>query len=489
MSRFIGKIFACLIVVSVFGTVTLADTPVASIRKSLLRITVTMQDANYRVPWLPGGIGGGVGTGFVISGDRILTNAHVVSNARFITIKKEDDPKEYMATVKFIAHDCDLAVLTVNDANFFKGMKALTFDGIPEMESSVSAYGYPIGGDRLSVTRGIVSRIDFQTYSHSGIDQHLAIQIDAAINPGNSGGPVMQNGKVVGIAFQGYGGDVAQDVAYMIPTSVIKRFLKDISDGHYDHYMDLSIGTFDLQNPAQRSELGLANDERGVLVTQVAPEGSSAGVLKKGDVLLSIDGHAISSDGFINLDGRRVRMPEVVERKLKGDSLKLKIWRDKKEQEVTVKLAAAWAYKMQARRYGVKPRYILFGGLLFQPLSRDFMKANKVDNLRLRYFYDNYVSNNIYVKHPDVIVLSGVLPDPSTTYIGDYKDSIVDEINGVKMRTLSDVASALAKPADYYVIKMIGLGRPLVLERSAVEAASARINQRYGVRSDENLKQ
>jgi S1-C subfamily serine protease len=54
----------------------------------------------------------------------------------------------------------------------------------------------------MSVTQGIVSRVDFRTYSHSVVDQHLSIQIDAAINPGNSGGPVMQGHKVVGVAFR-----------------------------------------------------------------------------------------------------------------------------------------------------------------------------------------------------------------------------------------------------------------------------------------------
>jgi len=86
-------------------------------------------------------------------------------------------------------------------------MVPLKFGGIPELESTVSAYGYPIGGERMSVTTGIVSRIDFQLYTHSSIDQHLAVQISAQINPGNSGGPVMQNAKVIGVAFQGYSGD------------------------------------------------------------------------------------------------------------------------------------------------------------------------------------------------------------------------------------------------------------------------------------------
>ncbi|PYJ43759.1 MAG: serine protease, partial [Verrucomicrobia bacterium] len=149
------------------------------------------------------------------------TNAHVVANSRYLTVERDGDPNKYPATVQFIANDCDLALITVSAPDFFKNMIPLKFGGIPALESTVSAYGYPIGGERMSVTTGIVSRIDFQLYTHSSIDQHLAIQISAQINPGNSGGPVMQDGKVVGVAFQGYSGDVAQGVAYMIPTPVI----------------------------------------------------------------------------------------------------------------------------------------------------------------------------------------------------------------------------------------------------------------------------
>src|SRR6201996_1551334 len=273
------------------------------IRKSVARINNTSQDANYRTPWLPGGMASGSGTGWVVSADRIITNAHVVSNARFLTVEKEDDPKKYIATVEHIAHDCDLAVLKVQDPAFFKNTKPLALGGIPELESTVSVFGYPIGGERLSVTQGVVSRIDFRTYTHSVVDSHLTIQIDAAINPGNSGGPVLQDGKVVGVAFQGFSGDVAQNVGYMIPTPVIKHFLKDISDGHYDRYMDLSIGTFPLLNPAQRTALGLPDDDRGVMVSSVSAAGSCAGQLEVGDAIVSIDGLPVASDGMVELEG------------------------------------------------------------------------------------------------------------------------------------------------------------------------------------------
>src|SRR5436189_1561435 len=318
--------------------------PNGPVQKSLVRITATSVEPDYRAPWNAGGLQRGVGAGFVISGNRIMTNAHVVANSRYITVERDGDPNKYPATVQFIANDCDLALITVPAPDFLKNMLPLKFGVIPALESTVSAYGYPIGGERMSVTTGIVSRIDFQLYTHSSIDQHLAIQISAQINPGNSGGPVMQDGKVVGVAFQGYSGDVAQGVAYMIPTPVMNRFLKDISNGQYDEYPDLAITYAKLQNPAQRKYLGLVDDDRGVLVSSVVAAGHSYGILKSDVVLLALDGHSISSAYNDELDGERAQFEAAVERKFKGDSVKLDLLRNKQPTTVSIKLYKPWPY-------------------------------------------------------------------------------------------------------------------------------------------------
>lgn len=459
---------------------------------SMVRISTTSQQPDYTVPWNPGSVVSGVGAGFVIAGKRIMTNAHVVSNATFITVVKEGDPNPWEARVLHVAHDCDLALLEVYDETFFEGTKPLDFGGIPELESTVIAYGYPIGGDRLSVTRGIVSRIDFQPYSHSEVDSHLTIQIDAAINPGNSGGPVMQDGKVVGVAFQGYSGAVAQNVGYMIPTPVIRRFLKDVEDGVYDRYMDLAATYFPLVNPAQRAALGLEDEDTGVLVGSVFDGGSSAGKLESGDVILSVDGRKVFADGKIELDGERVEMAEIFERKFKGDQVELEILRGGEKQKVTLELNRPWPFEMQARAYDRRPRFVLVGGLLFQPLDRDFLDAQRNDparkvDTRLRYFFDYYVTDHLYREHPEVVVLSDVLKDPINTYVEPFKGSIVDKINGKKVRSLQDVASAFAEPGEFHVIEILGEGRPVVLDRSTLAEASERIKNRYRVITDQNL--
>ncbi len=461
--------------------------PNGPIQKSLVRITATDVEPDYKAPWNSGGIQRGVGAGFAIAGGRIMTNAHVVSNSRYLTVERDGDPNKYSASVLFVAHDCDLALIQVAAPEFGKGMVPLSFGGIPELESTVSAYGYPIGGERMSVTTGIVSRVDFQLYTHSSIDQHLAIQISAQINPGNSGGPVMQNGKVVGVAFQGYSGDVAQGVAYMIPTPVIQRFLKDIEDGRYDRYVDLGMTYGKLQNPAQRRFLGLKDDGRGILVWTVVEAGPCAKKILPGDVLLAIDDHPIASDANVELEGERVEMPEVVERKFKGDTVKLDILRDKQPLSVEVELGPVWPFSIQGRSYDVRPRYVVYGGLLFQPLSLDLIQAYQPQDLRLRHYYDFYVMEQLYLEHPEVIVLTNILPDPINTYLQPYRAGIVNEVNGEKIKTLEDLARVFSGTPDRFVVRMIGDGPPLVLDRREVEAARERINKRYNVSQEQNL--
>src|SRR5205814_263444 len=236
--------------------------------------------------------------------------------------------------------------------------------------------------------------------------------------------------------------------------------------------------------------LGLNDDDRGVLVSTVVEAGPSASVLRPGDVLLAIDGNPIASDGNVELDGERADFQEVVERKFKGDSVKLDIWRDKQPTTVKIEfLKTAWPYLVQGHSYDVRPRYLLYGGLLFQPLNLDMLEAYRSTDLRLRHFFEYFILEQIYLQHPDVIVLSNILPDPINTYLAPYRGAIVDEVNGKKIRTLDELANAFAEAPERIIIRMIGDGPPLVLDRNKVEAARERIKKRYNVAKEQNLQE
>ncbi|MDG2125051.1 MAG: trypsin-like peptidase domain-containing protein [Verrucomicrobiales bacterium] len=454
---------------------------------NIVRIEAAAANPDYRTPWNPPRPSGGSGTGFLVGPNQFLTNAHVVSNASRVIIKKVGDPQPYPAIVKHIAHDCDLAMLELEDASPFSNVPYLEIGDLPKLDTAVTVVGYPIGGERISVTRGIVSRIDFQPYSHSGVDNHLTIQIDAAINPGNSGGPVIQDGKVAGVAFQGYSGTVAQNVGYMIPTPVIERFRKDVEDGSYDKYVDLNIADFALVNPAQRKALGLPAqyDGQGVMVGAVDNEGSTAGLIEIGDVLLAIDGNPIASNGFINLNGERVNMNEIVERKFAGDKINLSVWRDGAEKTFEISLIPFVPYLITANKYGERPEYIVYAGLVFQPLNRNLMMSHGIQNETVRYWFGEFVGEQLYKERPQPVIFTTVLPDAVNTHIAGYVHSLVDTVNGTKITTMKDMLSALSaaekSDSDFITVQLLNEGRPLVLDKSIVTEANTRISSTYGI--------
>jgi hypothetical protein len=156
---------------------------------------------------------------------------------------------------------------------------------------------------------------------------------------------------------------------------------------------------------------------------------------------------------------------------------------------VTIKLYKPWPYSVQGHSYDVRPRYLLYGGLLFQPLNLDMLEAYRLTDLRLRHFFEYFILEQIYLQHPDVIVLSNILPDPINTYLAPYRGGIVDEVNGKKIRTLDELANVFAQAPERLVIRMIGDGPPLVLDRNKVEEARERIKTRYNVVKEQNLQE
>lgn len=451
------------------------------IYKSVVRIEVATQVADYRTPWNSGRFGGGTGSGFLIGPNQILTNAHVVSNARRILITKRGSAQKHPARVVHIAHDCDLALLAVEDEGPFEGLKYLEMGGVPALESQVRAIGYPMGGDRISVTRGVVSRIDFRPYSHSRIDSHLVVQIDAAINPGNSGGPVMQNGKVVGVAFQGL--RAADNTGYIIPTPVVNRFLKDVGDGKYDKYVDLGVTEFPLFNPAMRRALNVPENGIGVMVASVMPTGPCDGIMKPGDVLLSIDGNPIDNAGNIEVEGEKVVLHEVVERKFAGDEVHLEYLREGKKAETTITLKVFPHSRMYAIRYGERPRFVFFAGLVFQPLDFNLYSAHQFTSPRVRKIFQTYVRDAVFKERKDVVVLTRVESDRLTSFITDFKGTVVDEINGTKVKDLKHAYDLLygEELPEFITIKCNGVERPIVIPKAEIDDANKRIMKKNGI--------
>jgi S1-C subfamily serine protease len=487
MSRFPFLILTLLTIASPLSAQQTTQNGSSSLYRSVLRIEVATQTPDYNTPWNTGRFSGGIGTGFIIGENKILTNAHVVSNQQRILITVHGSPEKHPAKVEYIAHDCDLALLSLENFTPFKDFPVFSFGEVPVLESQVTVIGYPVGGDRLSVTKGIVSRIDFQPYSHSRSDSHLVVQIDAAINPGNSGGPVLQNNKVVGVAFQGL--RQADNTGYIIPTPVINRFIKDIEDGSYDHYVELGTSNFPLHNPAMRKALGLTDDAKGVLVTSVVPTSSVDGILKTGDIIVSLDGYDVDSAGQVAIHGEKVNLNEIVERKFAGDTVAIRFLREGSWNDVEVILKALPPSRMYSIKYEAKPRYIVFSGLVFQPLDTNLFATSKFSNVTVRRLYSDYVSKGLFQELEDIVILTQILPDQVTSQIDDFTGLAVEKINGIKVTSLNHADELLHQenPPEFHTIELHGANRPIIIPSAKVSESTKRIQSNYGITNLKNL--
>lgn len=470
---------------------TLPSLGAAEPEKSVVSIINFSQTPVWDAPWRFAPVQRATGSGFVIRGRRIMTNAHVVSWARQILVRRLGDPRLYNARVRFVGHDCDLALLEVGDPVFFEGLEPLEFGELPEERSNVVTYGYPAGGEQLSYTRGVVSRIEMQPYSHIGNRSFLAVQTDSAINPGNSGGPVLQDGKVVGVAFQAI--TQLENTGFFIPVPIIAHFMKDIEDGKYDGFPDLGVFLASMQNPAYRRHLGLPDDARGARVDGLFPIPEVRERLRVDDVIFRIGPYDVASDQTILYEGHRVHAGVATDMAQHGENIDLLVWRDGREQTVKLPTRVFAADRTEGNQYDVLPRYFVHAGLVFLPLSLDYLKTfgrswasvagpELIYELKFRRWEDPDGWR------PEAVVLADVLRHEVNANLLAGGRSLVDRINGVRIGRLEDVVRAIETCTNaQHLIEFMPGGRFDCLDREAAAAAHEEILGRYSIPADRRL--
>jgi S1-C subfamily serine protease len=460
--------------------------------KSVVQVFTTYQEPNWAAPWIPDMPRRASGTGFLIDGDRIMTNAHVVAWTTQLVVRRYHDPKPYFARVEFVGHDVDLAVIKVDDPDFYKGMKPLEFGPLPKVRSTVVTYGFPAGGQQISYTRGVVSRIEVQGYVHIGNRAFLAGQTDAAINPGNSGGPVIQDDKVVGVAFEGISG--LQSTGYFIPTVIIHHFLDDIKDGNYDGVPEAGLRLAALQNPAFRRMLKLPDDSnRGVRIDQILDVPTTQALLKTNDVIMQVGDYPVDDDGTITYDDNTVGVSAAVDLAQNGDTIPLKIWRDGQLMDVNLPVKVYNDDLAQGNQYDVLPPYYIYGGLVFTPLSLDYLKTfgqDWSDSAGRELIYELIYRHLEDPKHwrPQPVVLASILDHPVNANFMTRGQAMVDKINGVRIDRLSDVPKAFAAGSGPdALIEFLPDHHFEVIRKDAAEKANPEILSTYGVPAESRL--
>jgi S1-C subfamily serine protease len=446
------------------------------VSRSMLKVFVRHRPIDFAQPWSRGHVESRTGSAVIIEGRRILTAAHVVADAVMIEVQRADRPTRYAARVAHVSHQADLALLEVEDPDFFRGAVPVKLGALPQLQQAVALYGFPVGGDGLSITRGVVSRIELRGYVHSQ-ERLLAVQIDAAVNPGSSGGAAISNGALVGIAMQSL--PQAQNTGYIVPVPLVHHFLEDVSDGRVDGMPQPGIQWSPLRSEDHRRALDVpAEIEGGVLVTQVAYGSTGWGVLEPQDVILSVADSAVGSDGTIEgPNGLRLEFPFAFQRTQSGRPITLDVLRHSQRLRLEATLKAGRSL-VQGHLYDQSPPFVLVGGIVFQPLSLGYMALYDRDP---QFLYMQRYRNLPTEDQLEAIVAGPILDNRLTRGRPNIEGMVVARVNGIVPRDLRHLARIVDDPSARWLRIELDGGLEFALDLTRARAEEAQILASYDV--------
>jgi S1-C subfamily serine protease len=451
-------------------------------KQAIVKIHVVSKIPNYLEPWASS-IRRSSGSGAIISQNRILTNAHVVANQTFIEVQRYGERKRYIAKVLSVSHQADMALLEVEDKSFFEGVAPLELGELPRIEQKVVVYGFPMGGNTLSATTGVVSRIEHHRYAHSG-ESFLAVQVDAAVNPGNSGGPALTDGKIVGVVMQNL--SKSQNIGYLVPVNMVKHFLKDIKDGKYDGFADVGMVTQRMENPTIKQYYRFDLNNTGNLVDTVVYNASLKGIIEVGDILTAIDGHKIEDDGTVAFRKHEyTSFNYYVDGHQMGEKVTFDITRNGEKRKVKVPLVhtADDLLLVKTTRYDKMPRYFIYGGYIFSPLSRNLLSSVGRNRLKLRYFATQWPTE----KKKEVVLLLKVLASDLSR--GFYGITLwpIEKLNG---KTFDSFDTFYKRVEDFkgdYLVLEDKDGVKIIIDRQKAMAKQQEILHKYNIEFDRSI--
>jgi len=386
-----------------------------------------------------------------------------------------------------VYHEADLSLLRVADKEFFADAEPLEIGTLPETQTEVSVYGFPLGGDSLSTTKGILSRIEHRSYVHS-TSHFLAGQVDAAINPGNSGGPVIADGRVVGIVMQSYGPSYAENIGYMVPSPVIKHFIKDLEDGTYHGYPDIGFDVQSMENPDMKHVYSLSEAEEGMLIRHVRLGSPAEGKIRPNDVITAIDGFPVAANGTVEFRAQeRTSYRYCIDRHQIGDQVTVTFVRDGVRQEVTLILDKTQEdyLLVSYEQYDGLPTYFIYGGIVFTPLSKNLIKrwgSSWLKDAPKDFLVE--LGNWPTEERGDIVVALKVLADDVNEGYHSYSHWIVEEVNGKKIESFEEFYKIVTTSDEPYTVFKDRKNTQIVLNREKALESKERILDRYAVKSD-----
>jgi len=307
------------------------------------------------------------------------------------------------------------------------------------------------------------------------------------------------NEQLVGIAFQSYKRKDLEKAGYVVPISVIRHMMDDLADGKITGVPDLGVYWQKVESDSLREFLGMQPEQTGVRVSRVVHGSSAHGVLEIDDVITRVGGTAVASDGSIVLrEHDRVSFEHLISEKQVGDAVDVDVIR--RGESHTLKLTLArYTSLVPLPQPDRRPTYLIFAGLLFTPLSYEYMHdwdwAEKHHRYR-HYAYEELPSE----RRKQIVLLPQILIHDINLGYHQMREAVVERINGIAITEMRDVVRALEKPlGKFHVIETddhgprsesrrsdyhSAHGTRIVIDASRAEKATSEVLAQHGIAAD-----
>ncbi len=487
-----------------FTVVSLLLTPLAAISAeteavfdatdSIVRVNVSTQAYDFLRPWNKQAPQTRRAIGAVLERGRVLVSAELVANHTYVELEHPTTTARTPAKVLIADYSANLALVAPDDPDFLKSFTPLSLAEGVKVGDRLTVWQLEPNGTLLT-TDALMTSVQISPYPMGDIAL-LMYSLTSALQ-GRDGSftiPLIKDSTLAGIVIRH---DTRTQNMNAIPVDVIRTFLENFDAGNYSGFPRVGITFSSTRDPQFRRFVGLDPDNGGVYVADVIKNGAGykAGI-QKGDVILSIDGSTIDQDGnytdpqygklsLANLSSMRGKVGEALDFTLLREGEKLTL-------PVTLQDMPLSSYVSPPYLIDEAPRFIVTGGLVFQELSRQYLRewggSWEESASRKLVYYDRFQNSLFPDMDRKIVFLSGVLPTPSSIGLGDLGGLVVTEVNGEQIRKLEDLRAALDKDGiEFHEIRFEDDPKIIFLSAEEAEATNRSMTTVYGLPALQNL--
>jgi hypothetical protein len=454
---------------------------------SVVRVNSTNQSYDFLRPWSKEAPFSRRGLGVLIDGRKILVTAELVENSDYIELERADSGEKSVATVQVIDYEANLATLSSPDPKFLEGMQPLQTTTDVKTGDDLSVLQLETNGTPVS-TRALVTSVEVGKYAleDSG---YLMFRMSCPLQFRENSFtlPIVKENRLAAFLMR-Y--DSRSQTVDAISSPVIEHFLVEAQHQPYKGFPRAGIGFSPTRDPQLRKYMKLQDSDGGVYINQVDQNGPAAKAgVKQGDVLIAIGDKQVDPDGnYLHPIYGKLSITHLTTTEAYcGQHVTMTVIRNGERKQLNVELfrRSSEDYVIEPYTIGKPPRFYILGGLVFQELTRQYLRewgTNWLKDAPQRLVYYDRFQSDLFPEKRKIVFLTQILPAQDTVGYEQLNNLVVTKLNGREILSLDDFAEAVKNPIEgYHKIEFAEDPHEIYLDAKQVEEDAAQLQKTYSL--------